>query len=661
MKTSRLVSLILCISMLIGATLCFSVVSADEKETTIIAGSDFQSKSGNSSGMKNITNILSAMSKDGIKSADGMLFCGDYDFDTHGVTESTKEGIKFVKLAAKNFVDEKNMVFVQGNHDVSAGGDLGLSQSGNNDPESGKYGVFVIHNDDYMWYNNDESRIKRTAQKLINYLNEKIETGYDKPIFVLSHLPLHYSMRTIADGDGKYACYIFDALQEAGKKGLNIIFLFGHDHSNGWDDYMGGSSVYLKKGDKILTANKSTSAKSYKELNFTYMNAGYVGYYDNNNGADDALTMTVFKIKGSEITISRYSKDGIHNLKSEGFTNKYKNEKGYDPDKTVYSSPQTVKLETPTDTTPIPELVALKDSGMQYNRVDDVSMLVSGNRYILVHNSSPDHIVMPKIATKSDNAGAKRTGLNVARTSDFGDSAAFGNFAQYEFVFTMSCGGWYIGNGQENILFTDTSDQKITATYDSVGSLFTISGTSGSFVFESGDYSFNYNARGLINGFTSDPAKFYIYEYVGYSVGVKNGSADLYGDKITYAKPGAEITVTAGEAPAGTEFAGWSVMAGGIEISDPMAKSFTFVMPEDGVKLEAVFKAVDVPSTEGDKTEPPASVLPTEAPSTTEGVNGADDGKNGTLVVVIVVAAVVVIGGAGGAAFAVKKKKTVKA
>ncbi len=34
-------------------------------------------------------------------------------------------------------------------------------------------------------------------------------------------------------GDGKYANYIFDALNRAGAKALSIIFLYGPNHSPG--------------------------------------------------------------------------------------------------------------------------------------------------------------------------------------------------------------------------------------------------------------------------------------------------------------------------------------------------------------------------------------------------------------------------------------------
>ena len=61
------------------------------------------------------------------------------------------------------------------------------------------------------------------------------------------------------------------------------------------------------------------------ELRFTYMNSGYIGYYnDMGNGADTALTMSVFRIQANgDVIITRYSKDGEHNLKSAGQLSPY--------------------------------------------------------------------------------------------------------------------------------------------------------------------------------------------------------------------------------------------------------------------------------------------------------------------------------------------------
>lgn len=318
-------------------------IAAGADETVIIAGSDFQHPEGNEVGAEVMSDIVSAIKNDGVSAADGFLFCGDYDYDTYGDAKSVSAGVRCVKDTVKGMVGAENIILAQGNHDTAAGS-CGMTPGGENDPESKAYGVFVINNDDYMWKNTDEDKVADTARQLKIYLDRKLSEKFKQPIFIVSHLALHYSMRTTNDGDGMYAKYLFDVINSAADKGLNIVFLYGHDHSNGWDDYLGGSSVFLKKGDEILIGQNSKTEYKSEILSFTYMNAGFVSYYNNHNGADDALTMTVFKIKSNEMTVSRYSADGLHPLKSKGVTNAYKNETGYLPDLTEYSSPQKIVL-----------------------------------------------------------------------------------------------------------------------------------------------------------------------------------------------------------------------------------------------------------------------------------------------------------------------------
>lgn len=509
MNEKHIITLVLSI-LLFANILTFANVSADTNSVTVLACSDFQHPNGNEDGKALVKEILGTMSEDGITSADGFLCCGDYDYEY----SDTKGGVDALSEAIKDVVSEE-MIFVQGNHD-SAIGTNGMCQSGNNDPSSGAYGVFVINEDDYMWHNSDESRVKRTAQNLIDYLNAKIINGFDKPIFVVSHLPLHYSMRTFNNGDGMHANYLFDALNCAGEKGLNIIYMYGHDHSNGWDDYLGGAAVYLKKGDNILIAQNSRTVYNNETLNFTYTNPGFVGYYENHNGADDTLTMTVWKITNDSINIVRYSKDGVHPLKSPGVTNSYKNESGYSPDTTAYSSPQTITLTDVTEKTPIPDLIERPTSGKTegdlYIRITDTDDLKDNGKYLLIYNSNTDYIMTPTVVTKS-NASGERTGFDICNYTEFGANIWIDNLSQYLWKFSKSENGWQIGNSTNNIKFIATSTQSASATLSSENAFFEINGSADAFTFSSEGYYLNYNSRSLINGYNDNPAEFYIYEY----------------------------------------------------------------------------------------------------------------------------------------------------
>lgn len=321
-------------------------VSAEDETVYVLAGSDYQAEGGDSAGSAIINNIIQQMKNAGYSSMDGFLFAGDYSYNT--TTVSNINALKNTMLNSGLGLTANDMVWVQGNHDSTAYGASAslineLSPSGANDSDD--YGVFVIHHDDYQWSSHvDESVIKQTADNLKSYLDAKHEENYSKPIFVVSHLPLHYSMRT-KEGDGMYANYIFDVLNKAGENGLNIIFMFGHNHSNGWDDYLGGSAIFLHKGDKINIAQASKDNFEEKTLYFTYLNAGYTGYYRGvNTGSETDLTMTLFEITDSEVTVRRFSESGLHDLKSKGVTNAYKNETGYSPNTEIIESPQTIEL-----------------------------------------------------------------------------------------------------------------------------------------------------------------------------------------------------------------------------------------------------------------------------------------------------------------------------
>ena len=583
--------------------------------------------------MAEVEKIVQSIRNDGISAADGFLFCGDYDYGTFGNADKTKQGIELLSGVMEKLVAKKeNMIFAQGNHDAMAGTN-GLSYSGNRDPENGKYGVFVINEDDYMWYNNDETRIKRTAQHLIDYLNDKLTEGYTKPIFVVSHLPLHYSGRTLRDGDGKYASYLFNALNEAGGKGLNIIFLFGHDHSQGWDDYLGAGSIYLPKGDKILISDNHKEKFTEQTLNFTYMNAGYTGYYDvNNEGADGTLTMTSFRIdaKGN-VTITRYDNKGIHNLKSKGVRNVYKEETAYDPNEAVYSSRQVLQPGKVTDLTPIADLMKLTGFGRQYQRINSIDELRDGGKYLIIYHGEEDKFLCPRVASKSNSEGT-RVGFDLRNAYAFGEAEAYGNFDAREWTFSKQQDGWLIGYENKFIVFTETADRGVTATLEKQAGKFKIEGEV-AFTFQSGKYYFNYNSRDLINGYGEDPALFYLYEYVGYSLAITDGTATVDGKIVNVAYSGKTITLTAAEAPEGMYFDKWVLEKGKVEIEDPTKEEISFVMPEEGLRIRATYTD--------------------QKPGT-----ATDKGDGMILWIVLASGAAVVVLGAVSAIVLVKKKKS---
>ena len=316
-------------------------------ETVLLAGSDFQASTWEKN-FNNINAILGGIkSTDGYTLFDGFLCPGDYT-PNHGHDNAT-EGIGELDKFLDGFVTG-NKVYAEGNHDAPTV--EMLSPSGNNDPVGGTYGVYVIHEEEYGQFGAGKST--ELYDELKAYFAEKTASGWNKnkPIFVITHVPLHFNWRTVSDyGGGKNAKYIVDALNEASEEGYNVIHLYGHNHSGDYDAYLGGASIYLAKGDTMLIANPANYKEWQEtEIKFTYLNAGYMGYHpDFGIGMDYTLSMTTFVINDEtgEVTITRYSKDGYHVLKAQGVhhvTNEYVND--YPINETVYGPKHAVTADT---------------------------------------------------------------------------------------------------------------------------------------------------------------------------------------------------------------------------------------------------------------------------------------------------------------------------
>ena len=355
-KMKRILSLVLCLAML-AALLPAGVVAVDTAAAGdtiyVLAGGDYQEAGDHANSAANVTNILVQISQK-YTTMDGFLFIGDYDCESHNDATETANGIASLMDTVDNTysnINHANSVLVQGNHDYM---DSNIDATGGH--EFTGYAVYVLNEDDYPNSGGSQAQIQTLADNLETWLNNKLGEGYEAPIFITSHLPLAFSPRTVTQGDAKYAKLIFDVLNTAADNGLNIIFLHGHDHAYGPDNYLGGEAIYLPEGDKIAIAETgSTSEYTWETLNFTYMNAGYTGYYSDpytfvTNAGTDKLTMTVFAITGSQVTVERYSANGQYNLKSAGYDGSYSDTSvtnktlGLGVNSTVYASPQTITL-----------------------------------------------------------------------------------------------------------------------------------------------------------------------------------------------------------------------------------------------------------------------------------------------------------------------------
>ncbi|MGX8774234.1 MAG: metallophosphoesterase [Bacillota bacterium] len=296
-------------------------------EATLFFASDYQ-KDDQGDPKDNLTGIVNAVRADK-SSLDGAVFCGDYSnvagMYNHEITpENAIADIKEVMTGAYPDLTEDNMIFTQGNHDAMT---ISIAAPGLH--EFDDYLVYVNNTEiDFPWQQGKTAKslykVTHTKEVMKETFDKLRADGETRPIIVAQHVPLHFTARTSSlkgTGDNLYSSLIFDVVNDAATD-LNIIYVTGHNHSSGWDNYVGGSCYFKQAGDTILIPdfNKDRiTTDSYKAetLNFTYLNAGYTGYCKS-NGADTTLTGTVCEIYDSKIVFTKYSADGVHQICGAG-------------------------------------------------------------------------------------------------------------------------------------------------------------------------------------------------------------------------------------------------------------------------------------------------------------------------------------------------------
>ncbi len=365
---------------------------------------DPQYNDGNTKAAQTLTKIIENMKADGYTKVDATIFCGDYDIDNGSSAEDSKAGIDAVKAVYTqqdwNTTRDGSAlthIFLQGNHEENAPiGTNGLSGS-NYDSESGTwvydtehYGLYLLHEDYHPFLKGSYTaeQIDAAAAELKAYLDEKLAMGYTKPILIAAHVPLHYNLWTHS---GVYAKPFFDVLNEAAGKGLNIIYLFGHDHGN-YDDYLGGTNIYLPVGSPIYVADRgSESSKQRYTLNFTYMTAGLSAYLLGTHSGNE-LSGTILEIYDDEVVIKRYNDtDGLTTLGNAGQQHTASTEAGllhtdYPID---YASGQVLKLGTQTTVTDAATGVAVQAAGADSLTVTAGAAQKVGSKWKISYDIQP--------------------------------------------------------------------------------------------------------------------------------------------------------------------------------------------------------------------------------------------------------------------------------
>lgn len=310
---------------------------------------------------ESLTSIIEKIShkiyKAGLKKIDNVLVAGDYSAfnGQYNYDADPKIGIQVLKnTIQKQWKDAQEFLFVQGNHDKPS---YSFSEGANEYKDYIVYCINATYNSSQMggfpWMQGNNSKseamVKMAAEKLEQYLNNCRKNKDMRPIIILTHLPLHFSGRTSSlygNGDNLYASYLFDVINAAAEY-LNMVYVYGHNHSKGWDNYVGGTRVFKQPGETILVPDLSKKSGNVtdhyvkEDLNFTYMNAGYIGYIHDSVAATE-LTATVCQIFPDKIVFRRYSKDGILDMGAVG-----KHNQRYNDSKLIPAEELTKATESP--------------------------------------------------------------------------------------------------------------------------------------------------------------------------------------------------------------------------------------------------------------------------------------------------------------------------
>lgn len=274
MKKSKMFALLLAVLMLTASFPLSAFAAAND----IFFATDVHRKT------SNLTGILSAVSEDA--QMDTIALGGDYE-----VSVSSLEN------AVDAVFPNAEKCFTTGNHDEAGSGLYETGEALVNE----HFALYIIAYEDFK----NAAAVEPLRKYLDGYnKNEKTE---GKPLFVLSHLPLHKDRR-----DNTNAYRYAQLLNEAGRS-IDIVYLWGHNHTV-------DRTLYFESVGETLTPEGGSAMT----LSFTYVTAGYIkeGYgltVRVNDKTIDFQRYTASGKYGSAMTVNRIKPaKPAHDCKEDG-------------------------------------------------------------------------------------------------------------------------------------------------------------------------------------------------------------------------------------------------------------------------------------------------------------------------------------------------------
>ena len=199
-----------------------------------------------------------------------MGFCGDYSLVNFSEEQYWARSQQVMDLVAQSDAVLGNGFFVSGNHEYEQGH---LDTTAN-------AAALTIHRtgetevgDCYILYSfGAESTDMKNgfSQSSVDALQTYLETApTDKPIFILSHFPLHSFLSGSTNRTSPNARDVIRILNEASKT-HTILFLWGHNHSH--TDPMYQNVISSGCGNRTIVIDAKTNETA--TLDFTYAAAG---------------------------------------------------------------------------------------------------------------------------------------------------------------------------------------------------------------------------------------------------------------------------------------------------------------------------------------------------------------------------------------------------
>lgn len=232
--------------------------------------------------------ILSAPEVCGDGSCDLIGLVGDYvDSASGDLFPRNCNRIEEVVNAIRNVDEYAARVLTRGNHEMNVPDSCRDLSNESGLVESGEYyAVFVLNVADFG-----------NGVQLLDGISC---APNDRVLLVLSHLPLHTtrtdpSILTRANQDA-----LFRKLQDCAGRGRDIVYLWGHNHSQYvWDE---GVDWVVTPGQPIGTGPTIRSGILGVPFNFTYLNAGYLVP----RPVTALVASTIVAVDADTITINRY-------------------------------------------------------------------------------------------------------------------------------------------------------------------------------------------------------------------------------------------------------------------------------------------------------------------------------------------------------------------